>query len=184
MGGIMSGVRGWRGGKRATSQLPEVRLTHASTAHMGWRGIYVRPEGEDWATIVHPVHEWLVMIERTPLHFGGWRRWLVCPCCQSRHATLYIVTGVLACRICLGLRYESQHENARSRLFRQADAIRARLGWKPGILSPDGAKPHRMHWRKYLGLRAELAGLTNALLGSLGEWADKAASTRCTQPSN
>jgi len=132
------------------------------------------PQGDGWAMVIYGLREWLVRLETTPLHFGGQRRWLVCPQCSHRREALYVACEALACRSCLGLGYESQNENRRGRMFRRANAIRARLGWASGILSLDGDKPPRMHWRTFQRLRAELDVLTNALLGILGEWLDRA----------
>lgn len=179
MGGITSGLRGWRGGKRSTATLPEVRLTHSNLYAVAPRaGPLVRTEGAGWAVVTFGAHEWPVLLDTSPLHFGGARRWLACPQCSHRREALYIAAGVLACRACLGLRYESQHENTRTRMFRRVDAIRARLGWRAGVLSPDGDKPHRMHIRTYMGLRTELEGLTEKLFCHLGEWTGRAEALR------
>jgi hypothetical protein len=173
MGGVLSGYRGWRGGKRPTAALPVVRLTHADTYTLDPRPAYIRIDGHDFGTVVHGSQEWLVCIECTPLHFGGSRRWLVCPCCQTRRQALYIDGKVLACRVCLGLRYESNHENRRQLALRKADRMRAVLGWKPGILNPAEGKPKHMHWSTFQSLTTELDARTDALLGALPDWIDR-----------
>ena len=174
MGGILSGPRGWRGGKPSTASLPVVRLTHADRWTMERRSTYVRIDGLDHGAVICEHREYPVGIAFTPLHFGGGRRWLVCPCCQSRRQALYVAKTGLACRECLGLRYESQHENKRQRAFRSADKLREALGWKPGILNPIGKKPPGMHWMTYERLYAELDERTDALLGNLGTWIERA----------
>lgn len=173
MGGILSGRRGWRGGKQSTDSLPVVRLTHADTSTLMPRSTYLRIDGHDHGTVIHGLREWPVWIAMTSLHFGGVRRWLVCPCCQSRRHALYIAKAALACRGCLRLRYGVQHENQRARLIRRADRIRARLGWKSGPLNPDGRKPPGMHWATYFRLREELDALTDALVGNVSKWIDR-----------
>jgi hypothetical protein len=59
-------------------------------------------------------------------------------------------------------------------MFRRVEKIRARLGWPPGIASPDGSKPPRMHLKTYKALTSELDKLTRALLVDLKSWLDNA----------
>lgn len=175
MGGILSGNRSFRGGKPSRESLPMVRLVHAELYTLEARqGPHLVPHGDGWAMVMFRLREWPVQLETTPLNFGGTRRWLVCPSCSHRREALYVAHDVLACRACLVLGYESQNENRRQLLFRRANAIRARLGWAPGIVSPDGDKPARMHWKTYWRLRAELNGLTTALMGMLIDWIERA----------
>ena len=175
MGGILSGNRTFRGGRPSTATLPVARLVNSELYSLKSRpGPRVIPQGDGWAMVLFGVREWPVRLEITPLHFGGQRRWMACPRCSHRREALYVEREVLACRSCLKLGYESQNENRRGRMFRRANAIRARLGWAPGIVNPDGGKPARMHWRTFRRLHAELDALTNALLGILGDWLDKA----------
>lgn len=172
-------VSGWgvRGGRRPRETLPAARLVAADQ----WRvqrapGPTVRIEGPDHGVIVFGSHEWLVPLDRTPARYGGYRRWLVCPRCGSRRQSLYVCPdprGGVACMKCLGLRYESQHESRRQRLFRRADAIRRRLGWEPGVGRPRGSKPPRMHWSTYRKLVQEHDRLAARLLHDLSEWLDR-----------
>lgn len=178
MGGVLSGPRGWRGGKPSTASLPVARLTSSQNFTLAHRRTYVRIDAPDSATVVHGMREWGVRIDFTPLHFGGGRRWLVCPVCHARREALYVSGKVLACRACLGLRYDSQHENRRQRALRAADRVREALGWRPGILSPDGDKPKGMHWGTYWRLIAELSAMTDALFWNLDDWADRASVRR------
>lgn len=174
MGGILSGSRVSRGGRKAAEHLPVVRLTHASLFHPGRRETYVRIESDDWGAVVHGTREWPVRIDQHELHFGGHRRWLICPECESRREALYVDGSLVGCRVCLGLRYACQHENVRDRMFRRANALRQRLGWKPGIANPPGGKPGRMHWRTYQQLRSELDQLVDALTLDVGKWVERA----------
>lgn len=173
MGGVLSGSRGWRGGKRPTSHLPAVRLTHADRFSLKYRAAYIRIDDPDYGIVVHGSREWFVGIEWTSQNYGGQRRWLVCPCCQTRRVALYINGKELACRVCLNLRYESTHDNRRERAMRTADRIRTALGWQPGILNPNGKKPKNMHWRTYQRLTGEIEAITNGLLGALPDWIDR-----------
>ena len=154
--------------------LPVVRLTQADTYTLTPRTTYARIDGPDHGTVVHGLRDWPVGVAFTPLHFGGGRRWLVCPCCQSRRQALYIANTVLACRECLGLRYRSQHENRRERGFRATDKLRVALGWEPGILNPLGKKPPGMHWATYERVFGEIADRTDALVGNVSKWVERA----------
>jgi hypothetical protein len=174
MGGILSGVRGWRGGKHPVDHLPVAKLTHASTGINRHRDTYVRPEGACWATIVHRDRQWTVSVTTHALQKGGVRRWLVCPQCESKRVALYVAGEQVACRTCLGLRYSSQHACRRTRMCWRADKIRERLGWPPGVLGAIGQKPPGMHQRTYLALVTELEQLADAVLGNLGAWVERA----------
>lgn len=173
MGGPSSGGRGWRGGKSSVDCLPVAKLTHASTSATWQRSTYVRPEGNFRATVVHGHRQWTVAVSTHELHFGGFRRWLVCPVCVHKRVALYIAGDHVACRTCLDLRYACQHASHRSRMCWRADRIRERLGWGPGVLMAPGKKPPRMHWRTYIALVTELDQLTEALVGSVCAWLDR-----------
>lgn len=92
--------------------------------------------------------------------------WFLCPVCGRRAAILYF-GPVLACRRCHGLAYQSQRDGDRDRLRAKAEALRVRLGWRPGILNPEGPKPKRMRRITFERLRGEHAELVRTLLG---EW--------------
>jgi hypothetical protein len=59
------------------------------------------------------------------------------------------------CRHCYQLAYASAREDISDRAARRADKLRARLGWKPGILNLNGGKPKWMRWRTFEPLAAE-----------------------------
>lgn len=88
----------------------------------------------------------------TACHYGGQRPWWLCPSCGRRVALLYCGQGCYACRKCFDLAYRSQRETDEDLAIRRARAIRARLGWPPGILQLPGGKPKGMHWSTYLRL--------------------------------
>lgn len=77
-------------------------------------------------------------------NFGGYRPWFMCPACNRRVAILY-GSKYFICRHCLELRYPSTLERDEDRASRQANKIRDKLNWEPGILNPDYGKPKGMH---------------------------------------
>ena len=110
-----------------------------------------RSGGDDWTDEEYPVR-----FARTPCHLGGSRPWFICPAkgCGRRVAILY-GGGIFACRHCYRLAHASPREDASGRAMRQADRLRARLGWEPGIANPEGGKPKWMRWRTFERLAAQ-----------------------------
>lgn len=104
---------------------------------------------EVWRQECHPVR-----IERTSCNLGGSRAWFVCPGsgCGRRVAILYDDGRMYGCRQCCNLAYASTRENAGFRAMRQAERIRARLGWPHGILNATGEKPKWMRWTTFTRL--------------------------------
>jgi hypothetical protein len=88
-------------------------------------------------------------VEWTRAGFGGKRPWFVCSC-GGRCSKLYHVSGVIACRRCVGLIYECQRRGERSRAFFQACKIRLSLGGAPAIVQAFPKRPKRM-WRRTYG---------------------------------
>ena len=114
-----------------------------------------------------------VSLDRAPCTYGGTRTWWRCPCCTRRVAILYIGKAP-ACRHCYRLAYRCEREDTDDRATRQADKLRERLGWEPGILHGNGPKPKGMHWRTFERLQAKHDALVlvaftemNAKLGRL-----------------
>ena len=107
--------------------------------------------GDDWTDEEYPVR-----FARTPCHLGGSRPWFICPAkgCGRRVAILY-GGGIFACRHCYRLAHASSREDASGRAMRQADRLRARLGWESGIANPKGGKPKWMRWRTFESLAAQ-----------------------------
>lgn len=174
MGSILSGNRHPRERKDRTTATQRVRLTHADLYSVkGNHDTLVVPDTNGWATVRYRQREWPVELTYTSPHFGGERRWMMCPMCKGRRQALYISCDVLACRACLSLRYESQTENLRARRLRRIEKIRQKLGWQAGLLTPYGSKPPRMQWKTYIALRLELADLTDALLMNMLQWVDR-----------
>jgi hypothetical protein len=75
--------------------------------------------------------------------------------CGRRVALLYGAGKCFACRRCYRLAYPNSRERTGGRPTTQADRIRERLGWKPGILNGEGDKPKWMRWLTFERLTAE-----------------------------
>lgn len=92
----------------------------------------VRLEGlvkafDDHLTIDIGLHKHWIGITQTPCHFGGQRRWLVCPLCGNRMALLYMRHGRFACRNCHQIAYQSQSGDAEDRLIWRYHSLRDKL---------------------------------------------------------
>lgn len=111
-----------------------------------------------------------VALEWTRCNLGGQRPWFRCPAlgCGRRVAILY-GGAIFACRRCHRLAYPSQRESWDDRAARRADRIRARLGWKPGILNGKDVKPRGMHWRTFLRLTARHDALATQALRAMAQ---------------
>lgn len=83
-------------------------------------------------------------------NLGGRRPWFICPVkrCGRRAALLY-AGSVFACRHCYKLVYQCQRETSGDRASRQAEKIRDKLKWMPGILNGEEWKPKGMHWKTF-----------------------------------
>ncbi len=123
-----------------------------------------RQNGGEWQSM-----NYFVCLTTTPCNYGGERYWFICPVagCNRRVALLYGYDEIFACRHCYQLVYRSQRETDNDRVIRQAEKIRSRLGWKPGILNPNGDKPNGMHWNTYFRLQAEHDALVERSLCEL-----------------
>lgn len=173
MGNVMSGRRGYHGGKPLTRDLPCVSLVRGMTdiQRLGRPLLLVEAEH---AIVIHGTSMFKTEIATTALHLGGTRKWLVCPGCGGRSQNLYIATESLACRRCAGLRYPTQTMNRRYRFIEKADGLRRRLGWSTGVLRPWGERPKRMRMRTFNRLTGELQAVEEALLQDLSAWAERA----------
>jgi hypothetical protein len=107
-----------------------------------------RYNGGEWEPV-----EQVVLFNKTPCHFGGYRLWFLCPRCRRRVAILYGASKYFLCRHCYHLTYTSQQESPALRLMSKAQNIRERLGGSTDLtdLFPD--KPKNMHWKTYQRLR-------------------------------
>ncbi len=136
-----------------------------------------RSDRGNWKDESHPVY-----LDWTPCKLGSQRPWFLCPArgCGRRVAILY-GGKIFACRYCYQLAYQSQRETLDDRAARQADKIREKLGWEPGILNGNGWKPKGMHWSTFERLKAQhdayvqvsladMAARLNLFGESLNDW--------------
>jgi hypothetical protein len=86
-----------------------------------------------------------VKLQTTACYFGGDRPWFRCPSkgCGKRIRKLYFSGSHFACRHCLDIHYQSQHEAPHDRLARKAHKLRDRLGWPRGFIYGIGKKTKR-----------------------------------------
>lgn len=102
-----------------------------------------RAEGQDWQQV-----DELIPFAETRCHLGGRRKWLQCPGCARRCRTVF-GGSVFRCRLCHGLRYESQYEPPFARAASRSHKLRQRLGQVAGLDEFFPPKPKGMHWRTY-----------------------------------
>ena len=84
---------------------------------------------------------------------GGQRQWFRCPGCHRQCRILYGGPR-FRCRLCHGLRYESQFESHAQRANRRARKIRRRLGGSECLINEFPPKRRGMHWATYRRLEA------------------------------
>ncbi len=107
--------------------------------------VHVRTLGMTLLDHVVVCGKW-VAITSTPCHFGGYRRWFVCPACASRCAILY----PHICRKCINGHYAIESLTVQDRKIDQAIKVRERLGQTDGgIAVPFPGKPKWMRWHSY-----------------------------------
>lgn len=122
---------------------------------------YRRKVDGEWQARRYPVE-----IDWTACHYGGQCAWWLCPGCGRRVAVLY-GGHRFECRHCHQLVYKSQRQAPDERAYKRADALRARLGWGPGVIHGPGGKPKGMHWRTFWRLHARYdASVLQALGGA------------------
>lgn len=73
-------------------------------------------------------HTHCIGLTQTPCHFGGHRRWFICPCCDKRMGFLYMRHGRFACRRCNRISYESQSGDAEDRLIWRYHSLQHKMG--------------------------------------------------------
>lgn len=92
-----------------------------------------------------------VALTETPLHFGGSRKWFICPKCRERRGVLYAHKRI-ACRSCFDLAYASQYEPPADRMRRQLLKIRRVIGAGMEIGGPFSPPPRGMSLRRWYAL--------------------------------
>lgn len=133
---------------------------HTAEDHVMLSYRHRRNEQEDWICLDYPVR-----LEWSACHLGGKRPWFICPTknCDRRVAILYS-RAIFSCRHCNALVYSSQREQLHDRAANQADKIRDKLQWEPGILNGGGIKPKGMHWSTFRRLEAKHNALVRVSL--------------------
>ncbi len=118
-----------------------------------------RRHGGEWKSEEHSV-----LIDESPCHFGGARKWFLCPArgCGRRVAVLYS-GGIFACRQCHQLSYESQRERLHDRALSRAQKLHVRLGGSGAVADGLPPKPNGMHWKTYERLANRFDGEERAM---------------------
>lgn len=101
----------------------------------------------------------------TGCHFGGRRRWFVCPNCAARCGRLFFAIGGIGCRRCLRVTYASQRGDPIDRLNVKLAKLEARLGGRGSDW--DGCRPKGMHRRTFERLHerwVDLSSYVDALI--------------------
>jgi hypothetical protein len=96
-------------------------------------------------------------LEAEPMPLGGVRWWARCPRCSRRCAVLHLCRSGLACRVCLGLAYESTRAGDAQRAAQLEARTLGRLRATPGLELP--RRPPRMRRATYERTARRVAGL-------------------------
>src|SRR5262249_33184757 len=104
---------------------------------------------------------------RQPRHLGGTQAYWVCPKCETLRSDLYMVGGVLQCRVCGALSYRSRALQRHKAVLRVA-RLRKRLRAEPSLLAPVPPRPPRWSRVYYGRLVAELAKQEAIVAQALG----------------
>ena len=108
----------------------------------------------------------LIRIVTTPCHFGGERRWFLCPNCNRRCAVLYKPKH--RCRLCMKGRYRTESLSPLARKIEKIGRLRRKLGeYRPDRSQPLPPKPPRMRWETYDRLCYEIATLEHEVIVAL-----------------
>jgi hypothetical protein len=98
----------------------------------------------------------VVRIEWTKCRLGGQRAWFRCPLCGTRRVMLHCVQGQWACRVCHGLRYDSQRCTPRRRKRLRASRLRQKLGQTNAGILDEVRKPKYAKWANFLALEQRI----------------------------
>ena len=98
-------------------------------------------------------HDQVIRLDKTPCHYGGHRKWFLCPQCSKRVAILFDRDDHYLCRHCHDLPYTSQRVPEFDRLLLKVRKIRDRLNTPRDLSKPVMFKPKGMHWRTFERLK-------------------------------
>ncbi|MCP1372628.1 hypothetical protein [Dyella lutea] len=112
-----------------------------------------------------------IALSSIPLHYGGRRWYMRCPCSGRRALTLFKWNGIeqFCHREAIKPRptYASQRVGGSNRIFAQRWALRHRLGDDVSDLFGEPCKPKGMHWRTFERFAVRDAQLANREFGHL-----------------
>jgi hypothetical protein len=131
-----------------------------------------RPIGSDWRDISESVP-----LVWTRPRLGGQRAWFRCLGCGRCCRVLY-GGALFRCRLCHGLKHESQYEPVFARVATRAHHLRSRLGQTGSLDDPFPPKPKGMHWRTYRRLEALDDQLQTRLAVGIRGWLLRTARDR------
>jgi len=119
---------------------------------------------EEVGVVIDGVPHTLEIVRQPRIH--GQEAFWLCPRCSKLRMHLYLLSGEIACRECLGLSYAVRH--TRNRAVLRARKLRRKLGGLPGPTSPLPSRPK--HWRRDYWARTltELIVAENVLAARLG----------------
>ena len=123
-----------------------------------------RQKGGDWEIVTDSI-----ALDEVACHYGGARKWLLCPSCDVRTGVLYNVGKYFRCRKCTGISYASQSEGSLDRKVRKTRKVRRKLdigseNWSPDCLGdPIYMKPKGMHWQTFGRLKRDESQLQDRI---------------------
>jgi hypothetical protein len=123
---------------------------------------------ETVTVVIDGVPQALEIVRQEKIH--GQQAFWACPSCQTLRAHLYWRQGVLWCRVCHRLTYESRRTGNTAAL--RAAKLRRRLGGLPSLLAPLPERPK--YWRPdyYARWLGELLAAEAVLIGRLHAMVD------------
>ncbi|WP_415887691.1 hypothetical protein ACMXYO_06350 [Neptuniibacter sp. QD37_6] len=108
------------------------------------------------------VKEQRLSFDHTPCHYGGYRKWFLCPGCHSRSLVMYLKDGCFACRSCHHLSYRSSNETKYGRLLLKKHRL-GRLLFDDYESGFGFTKTKNMHWSTFERLLPEYQALCDQL---------------------
>jgi hypothetical protein len=112
-----------------------------------------KPYDGEWEDVEQIIH-----FTKTPCHYGGYRKWFLCPNCLKRVAILYGTRKYFLCRHCYNLTYESSNASPIQRVFDKAEKLRKKkLGAaSEGFMDLIPQRPKGQHRSTYKRIAAEI----------------------------
>jgi hypothetical protein len=160
-----AGSLSWNTGGEPTGSISYTMNENTMVLNFRVRGYW----DDDWESV-----QQTIWFDRTPCHYGGSRKWFLCPECDSRVGILYGRNVLFLCRHCYRLPYASQGEDYMSRMTRKLDKISNKLEADEYTVIDDLWKPKGMHWKTFYRLKmAEINAddrWGSALMARFGQW--------------